>query len=218
MIEIPLFPLKTVLFPGMPISLHIFEERYKAMVETCVAAEQPFGVVLIEEGQEALGPLAKPHAIGCTAQITQIERLPDGRLNIVAVGMERFRLTSLSYEEAYLTGTVEMLPLDVFDTHNLDAAGNQLRPWVERYLAALSEMTDEVEFQSGQLPNDPLALAYLAASVVQIPVLQKQHLLATGQAAELLTDISSIFRREVALLNAMLAQEDLPAQGLFSLN
>src|SRR5512147_2655499 len=92
MYELPLFPLNTVLFPGMPISLHIFEPRYKLMIEQCIQIAQPFGVVLIREGVEALGPSAEPHQIGCSAQITQVERLEDGRMNIVAVGVERFQI------------------------------------------------------------------------------------------------------------------------------
>ena len=106
MFELPLFPLNTVLFPGMPINLHIFEPRYKLMIEQCIQNDEPFGVVLIHKGTEASGPLAEPHPIGCTAQITQVERLDDGRMNILAVGGERFQIRSLNLFEPYLVGTV----------------------------------------------------------------------------------------------------------------
>ncbi len=78
MFEIPLFPLNTVLFPGTPIHLHIFEERYKQMINLCLQEQRPFGVVLIRNGMEALGPLAEPFHIGCTAEIAHVERLEDG--------------------------------------------------------------------------------------------------------------------------------------------
>lgn len=86
MYELPLFPLNTVLFPGTPIQLHIFEDRYLKMINRCIEEHKPFGVVLIEEGSEAFGPLAKPYRIGCTALIAKVEKLEDGRINITAVG------------------------------------------------------------------------------------------------------------------------------------
>ncbi len=67
--KIPLFPLKTVLFPGMPINLHIFEERYRLMINRCIDEQLPFGVVLIQKGEEALGPFwPNSHQVGCTAE------------------------------------------------------------------------------------------------------------------------------------------------------
>lgn len=208
MYDLPLFPLNTVLFPGMPISLHIFEPRYKLMIEECIQTAQPFGVVLIREGVEAFGPAAEPHQIGCSAQITQVERLDDGRMNIMAVGIERFQIQSLSHARPYLVGTVESCPLDNDDTYAVTRAGEQLRPWVERYLTTLSEVADEeTSFEPRQLPDDPLALGYLAAAVVQIPLDQKQTLLATNHAADLLTNIRAIYRHELPLLNAMIQFE-----------
>src|SRR5688572_13111983 len=88
MFELPLFPLNTVLFPGMPLRLHIFEERYKLMIERCYSSGAPFGGTLIRKGGE-VGGGADPFLIGCTALITEIEPLNDGRMNIVAVGHER---------------------------------------------------------------------------------------------------------------------------------
>ena len=86
MFELPLFPLNTVLFPGMPLPLHIFEDRYKQMINNCLEEKEPFGVVLIRNGKEALGPLAQPHSIGCTARIVEVQKLSDGRMNITSVG------------------------------------------------------------------------------------------------------------------------------------
>ena len=86
MFELRLFPLNTVLFPKMPLPLHIFEERYKLMITECMEADEPFGVVLIEEGSKAFGPLAQPHAVGCTARVVQVESLEDGRMNIITIG------------------------------------------------------------------------------------------------------------------------------------
>ena len=85
-----LFPLNTVLFPGMPLPLHIFEERYKIMIGRCIDEDRPFGVVLIQSGTEVGNP-AVPHVVGTTALIAAVKRLEDGRMNLIAVGQERFR-------------------------------------------------------------------------------------------------------------------------------
>src|SRR5215207_7429183 len=111
MMKLPLFPLNTVLFPGMPLSLHIFEDRYKEMISRCLQDNTPFGVLLIKEGVEALGPLAQPHSIGCTAQITQVQPLDEGRMNLIAIGHERFKLLSLDYALPYLMGDIERFPM-----------------------------------------------------------------------------------------------------------
>lgn len=220
MYELPLFPLKTVLFPGTPISLHIFEPRYKLMIEQCLQTGDPFGVVLIRDGAEASGPLADPYSIGTTAQIAHVERLDNGHMNIIAIGVERFEIQDVDRDrKPYLVGTVETRPLDQqAETQTLAYAGQRLRPWVERYIKVLSSVTENGDFDSAQLPDEPTALAYLAAALLQIPADQKQNLLAMNQANDLLTDIRTIYRREVALLNAIIERESAQIQGLFSLN
>lgn len=220
MYELPLFPLNTVLFPGAPITLHVFEPRYKLMIEQCIQTGQPFGVVLIREGTEVFAPLADPYSIGTTAQIAHIERLDEGRMNIVAIGVERFEIQDLNRDhKPYLVGTVETLPLDRHDESRMLAhAGRRLRPWVERYIDVLSTVAENHDFDPAHLPDEPTALAYLAAALLQIPADQKQHLLAMNQASDLLTDIRTIYRREVALLNAIIERETTQVQGLFSLN
>lgn len=220
MYELPLFPLNTVLFPGMPINLHIFEPRYKLMIQQCLQTGQPFGVVLIKQGVEALGPAAEPYTVGCSAQITQVERLEDGRMNIVAIGVERFQIQTLEYDKPYLVGRVENFPLPRHEPQSMTIAGTRLRPWVERYLQTLSEASEEMNFDMGRLPDDPLALAYLAAAVVQIPMDQKQTLLASDRALDLLSKVRDVYQREVALLRTIIEHDRLHEgeQGLFSVN
>ena len=108
--ELPLFPLHSVLCPGIALPLHIFEPRYREMVGHCLETGSPFGVVLIRDGRE-VGPLAGHIAdVGTTAAIRQAGRYPDGRLDIVTVGEQRFRIVSVDSSAApYLVGTVEEL-------------------------------------------------------------------------------------------------------------
>ncbi len=109
-LELPLFPLHSVLCPGVALPLHIFEERYRVMVSRCIESGEPFGVVLIREGQE-VGPLTGRVAeVGTTALIREAGRYPDGRLDIMTVGGRRFRIHDLDdAREPYLVASVSLI-------------------------------------------------------------------------------------------------------------
>lgn len=217
MYDLPLFPLNTVLFPGMPLALHIFEDRYKLMIGQCIQERRPFGVVLIRQGAEALGPLAQPHSVGCSAQITQVQRLEQGRMNIAAIGRERFRIVQIQRDLPYLKGRVEPFPLaNEAGEAGLAQAGRRLQPWLRRYMTELSQV-EGVSMGTEKVPDDPVQMAYLAAGLLQISTEEKQRLLATEQAIDLLTEMRNLYRREVALVRALL-DEPAEDQGIFSVN
>lgn len=201
--ELPLFPLNSVLFPGMPLKLHIFEERYKLMINQCLDNQVPFGVVLIASGAEALGPLATPYMVGTTAHIQHVQKLPYERMNIVAMGRDRFHVNQLYGDRPYLYGDVELQPFDE-DPQPLASAGTQLRPLVERYLGAL-EKARQVQLKGDQIPRDPISLAYLAAMILQTDMVQKQHLLESATSETLISNLVKLYQREVALLDFMLS-------------
>jgi len=204
MMELPLFPLNTVLFPGMPLQLHIFEERYKLMINECIQKREPFGVVLISDGREAGDPNVLPHNVGCTAQITQVQPLSQGRMQITAIGKERFRVLSLNYETPYLSGMVEDFPLIQEDPELVRKKGWQLRGLLDRYLRILEE-AGQLKYDNNQLPKDPLTLAYLASVLLQqITQPQKQALLESEHATDMLSELSHMYRREVVVLEALL--------------
>src|SRR5579859_3037980 len=107
----PLFPLEqVVLFPGMSLPLRIFEERYKVMIGACQVTDQVFGVVLIHSGRE-VGEPAEPEPVGCTARMVRVDRIPDGRMHILTIGEQRFRLLghARAMAEGYLVGDVQLL-------------------------------------------------------------------------------------------------------------
>jgi Lon protease-like protein len=95
--RLALFPLHTVLFPGGPLPLRIFETRYTDMVRRCMREQQPFGVLLIQEGEEA-GPVATTATIGCSARIADFHTLEDGLLGISCVGERKFRVDDIRRE------------------------------------------------------------------------------------------------------------------------
>lgn len=105
-----LFPLRFVLFPGMPVSLQVFEPRYLTLVEECLAAGEPFGIALIKDGPE-VGGSATPHLVGTTATIEDLTPLGDGRLALSARGGRRFRIARLLHDHPYLAAEVEY-PVD----------------------------------------------------------------------------------------------------------
>jgi Lon protease-like protein len=213
MYELPLFPLNTVLFPGMPLPLHIFEERYKEMVADCIRENRPFGVVLIDEGESENGPLAKPFAIGCTAEIAQVQPLEAGRMLIMTVGRERFRIRRLEYGKPYLVGMVEPAPLETEPDETLATRADMLQPLVVEYLQKLATI-GSIEFDAEQIPDDPVALIYLAATLIQLPAGEKQAFLSANRASELGGILMRAYRRELGLMVTM-PTEDI---GIFSLN
>ena len=136
--ELPLFPLHTVLCPGVALPLHIFEERYRMMVERCVESGEPFGVVLIREGRET-GPLdGRISRVGTTALIREVGRYPDGRFDLMTVGGRRFRIENLTdSEEPYLIADVRYLREPVGDPDMARTLAERVSSRFLRYLGAL---------------------------------------------------------------------------------
>ena len=198
-----LFPLHTVLFPGMALPLHIFEPRYRRMVHACLTSREPFGVVLIRAGREVGGP-AVPYHIGTLARIRHVEHLPDGRMNIEAVGEQRFRLLQLyAAPNEVHTGDIVEYPLQGASQPGAYAAARSLSPWLIRYLDLLGQSA-HTHFADKPVPTDPAGLACFAAIVAQVPASEKQALLSVADTAELLELERALFRRENSLMRAML--------------
>ena len=194
---LPLFPLNTVLFPGAALPLQIFEERYKQMLQDCLAADSRFGAVLIKEGVEVGGP-AVPHTTGTVAEIVQVSDEQRGRFLISCVGRQRFHIRSISDELPYLSGSVELLAeeADQGVAPELTAA---VREAVAAYLALVSGLGGGW-VRDVPVPTEPVSLSYLAAAALQVDTARKQALLEEPTA-------SSRLRSALSLLNQ--STEDL---------
>lgn len=215
---LPLFPLNTVLFPGMPLRLHIFEERYKQMIAECLDNGRPFGVVLIRRGVEAFGPTAEPYSIGCIARILKAQPLPQGRMHLIALGQERFRIHALDDNSApYLIGQVEPFPLGNSDPEAARGLGERLRPLVRQYLHLLAGHI-ETSVKPENLPVDAASLAYVAAVLLQTPALDKQELLSIPDTLDLIKQLHDAYRRELPLLKTVLLDGGSRKIGAFSEN
>lgn len=218
--ELPLFPLNSVLFPGMPLRLHIFEERYKEMINQCIDNQSPFGVVLIKAGSAEGSSVARPCVIGTTAHITQVQRLPYGRMNISAIGRDRFQINELDLtSQSFLMGDVDLLPFTENDLTVLESGTRKLQPLLERYVLALIE-AGQMQFDMEQLPTAPLPLAFMAASLLQAEDDVKQELLEASDTPDLFIQLLRTYQKEVSLIDILLSppQAEEDNDSPFSLN
>lgn len=209
---LPLFPLNTPLVPGLVLPLHIFEPRYRELVERLLAEPdeeaREFGIVSLREGQdvERDGPPAL-YPIGTATVIREAERLPDGRFDIVTTGTRRFRILDVDLSGPLAVATVEFLEDTVDDGDDLLSV--QVARAFGRYRAALGgQVTDAVESGDGpeqedpDLPTDPIVLSYLVTAAVVLPGPERQALLAAESTRERLTLARSLLVRETALIAA----------------
>lgn len=206
---IPLFPLSTVLFPGMMLPLHIFEERYKAMIQECLAESEPFGVVLSKSIPVPTGTAVNLyvddlHRVGTTARIAAVEQLDDGRMNLVTVGQDRFIIKEVKPSpQDFLLGQVDPFPVENDDPEKVDSLVQKLRPMVRQYINHLADASGE-DFSEATLPADPAALAFLAGAAVQGPLPDKQKVLSARSLVTLMAQMVSVLDREDQILAYMI--------------
>ena len=222
---LPLFPLNTVLFPSMVLPLHIFEERYKLMINTCLAQDKPFGAVLIYSGTEA-GGAAVPHSVGTVARIAHWEWLPDGRINILTAGDRRFRIVEYAGpKQPYLVGSVEYWDDEEVESPGLSKLVDDVSRNFFDYLTLIMSLADRpLPVSQFQLPADPTMLSYHVASNLQIDMGERQDLLEEPSAASRLQRELVLLRREGGFLQRLVSlqgvtgEEDLPWSGLLYAN
>ena len=211
--EMPLFPLNVVLFPGMALPLHIFEPRYREMVNRCLDENLAFGVVLIKEGLE-VGGEAEPRRVGTAARIVKVDRQADGRMNIQVVGTRRFRIEELNRDLPYLTGRVRQFPVTDGDTKLAVERAHRVRPKITRYVELLTKATG-VQLKLDRLPEDATSLAFLTAITLQVRPEDKHRMLALQGVPQLLELGNYYLGRELQLLDHMInSQEVLPAMTI----
>lgn len=206
---LPLFPLGTVLVPGMRLSLHVFEPRYRQLVADLLNAEGPgapeFGVVALRQGWE-VGELGDVHDVGTSARVTDVLPHADGRCDLAAVGERRFVIDSLDTgAKPYLVASVRWLaePLGEIGP-DLAASVRRALDMHLRTLAALN--ADLAEFADLGVPAaDPVALSYAVAKLPSLPMLDRQALLGVGDTAARLRAGRAVLRRETELLRQLRA-------------
>ena len=212
--ELPLFPLSTVLYPGAPLPLHIFEERYREMFARVLDGERRFGVVAITSGRDVdTAPDYSP--VGCIAHVREVRPYADGRMDVVAKGAARFRIGRVTQTTPYITAEVAVLE-DVLGD-GAEARSAVVRDLFDRYSSALLDMAGE-EPDDVDLPDDPVEASWLVAAGLQIDLPDRQRLLTISDTAERLLAEMRLLRRELALLERLQAAGPAPMAGPFSLN
>ena len=192
--ELPLFPLNVVLFPGQTLPLHIFEPRYRVMIQKCVDDNEPFGVVLAQNEEPD-----EPFDVGTSARVTELKKMPDGRLNIITMGEERFRLHDWrTSEHGYLIGDVTTFPFDADETPD-DTLTGMVSLRLRKYLRLLAK-ANGVRFKFDQFPTDPTEIAWFAAIALRLPLDGKQQLLSQDQLSGLMSIESEVLSEELKMM------------------
>ncbi len=200
-IELPLFPLNLVLFPGEELPLHIFEPRYRRLINECYKGKRPFGVVLMRPESEYLRE--EPYAVGTMAEIEALDRLEDGRMNLIARGLQRFHILSQHREKPYLSGVVEVFE-DVIESEEiLVPYANHARELFNSYLQILLEVIGKQDIQFN-LPAAPEELSHFIACFLDVEHERKQDFLELTSTAQRLEAEIDTLRREVPVMRQML--------------
>jgi uncharacterized protein len=199
---LPLFPLGAVLYPGMLLPLHIFEERYRQLVRDLLDGPEPrrFGVIAIRKGRETgIGGVQSLYEIGCTAALRRVDKHEDGRYDIVAVGAERFRLLGLDQTRPYLQGEVEILAEEPADAAAAGPAAQVVEAAFREYLDALTEWGGAT-VRLEDLPGEPVLLSFIVAAAMVVDLPERQALLAEPDTLRRLARERSLLARETAML------------------
>ena len=206
--RLPLFPLNLVLFPGMDLPLHIFEERYRDMIGECLENDAPFGVVLIKDGPEVGAP-ADPERIGTSTRILRSEILDQGRMNIMTRGQQRFEIEEIVQRVPHVVGRVRYLvDIEGEDCAELIPQVNEEYVDLVRNLTALAGgYTSRVE-----IPVDPIELSYAIAASLEMEPHLRQSLLVTETAATRLFDLIPMLKQGNRTLREQISKQN-PYQG-----
>jgi len=191
--ELPLFPLKTVLFPGGSIPLNVFEDRYKQMINECLNKDARFGIVLIKDGPEVGGP-AITYDMGTIATARDIKHLPDGRILMNAFGEYRFKIIQTIQTSPFIKALVE-----------IDSENNQENipdSDIEKFCnAATTHIKNLLGLKGGWvqeavIPKNPLKLSYFLSEIADLTTLQKQDLLAQSSCHQRLVACEKAINKE----------------------
>ncbi len=209
-VRLPLFPLGSVLVPGLVLPLHIFEPRYRLLVQALMAlpdgAERQFGVIAIRDGREVgTDGVRALYEVGCTAELREVTPYSDGRFDIVTVGQTRFRLTGIDDEAGtpYVTGLVDFLP-------EPDGDGD-LALRTQQATHQFDDYRERLGIEVTELPEDPRVVSYLLSAAIVLDLKDRQALLEEETTSGRLATEIAVLRRERALIKAFAA---LPAVEL----
>lgn len=205
--KLPLFPLGSVLYPGLVLPLHIFEDRYRQLVADLLTEPEPrqFGVVAIRYGRETgIDGVSALYETGCTAELQRVEPYEDGRFDLVTVGAQRFRLLDLGEQAPYFTGDVEWLPEEIGDEAEAGLVLTAVQQSFRSYLALIAERGG-AHVTIPEMPDEPMLMSYLVAAAIVVDLPVKQRLLEEPDAHQRLLAERKLLGMEMQMLRSLTA-------------
>jgi Lon protease-like protein len=207
--DIPLFPLPLVLFPQVVVPLHIFEERYRLMINRCIEESGTFGIVLIPPGTSTESE-STIRRVGVTARVIQFDRIEDGRINIMAAGEMRFRILEFTASQPYWAAKVEFFEDDRESDEDLQESYKEvvrLYREVHRLAAELRSM--EMNIEEIKIPVSPATMSHMVSFVLDIDPEAKQALLEMTSVDGRLKTLSVHLEEAMQRLNAEIVREKI---------
>ena len=201
---LPMFPLGSVLFPGLSVPLTVFEDRYRALVTHLMSIEDPtdrvFGSVAIREGYEVGDHGAQSlYRVGCRLRLTEVEAHPDGTFDVVGVALDRFDLERLETGGEFPVGHVTARPEGVAQVD--EDVLLRARATFSAYRQALAAIRSDP--YEGTLPRDAAPLSWTLAACAPLPLAERQSLLEAGDPAERLILVTDLLRSELKAMNVI---------------
>ncbi|MBN9394541.1 MAG: LON peptidase substrate-binding domain-containing protein [Candidatus Melainabacteria bacterium] len=197
--SLPLFPLPdVVLFPGSPLPLHIFEPRYREMIATILDGDKLFGVLLIDSRHQVA-------TIGSAAEVIEVEKLPDGRMNILTVGIRRFKVIDTNFDKDYLQGDIQWLDdnaSDSEDEENARKMAQEVRDAIKDILDLTSKLNDYHIPMPEDLPLDAESLSFWVASTMYNLAEEQQVLLEMRDTGTRLRNEAEALKMTIKFLAA----------------
>ena len=198
---LPLFPLNVVLFPNATLPLHVFEERYKLMVQRCLDSNSSFGVALIKSGVE-VGGTADTYSIGTSARISNVAKIENGRILLNVEGESRFRIKEISQSQPYLEANVEFIAderdLEV-DPADMETLRKSVTEHIRLVIGLKGGWVREV-----RIPKDPVDLSYYIGTLLRSNLGEKQAILEEHSTSLRLSKELEILQRECSALRKLL--------------
>lgn len=196
--ELPLFPLPLVLFPGVPLPLHIFEPRYQRLLADIRAHDSLFGLSYFDaaESSQELPPLGH---IGCVAEVTEVQPLPDNRSNILTVGLIRYKLEAyVERGDPYLVGRVQFFEDEDEDESRLEGRADEVSTLFLRIARAVRIINDERASLPDLPPTEPERLSFLVAAAMELNTEVKLELMELRSTGERLKRLRDLLTRAVS--------------------
>ena len=194
---LPLFPLPVVLFPGVPMPLHIFEPRYRELLSDIRVADSLFGLSYFDPStsNQELPPTGH---VGCVAEVTEVQELPDGRANVLTIGLIRYRVEEyVAGDEPYLVARVSFLEDDAEDDGALIESARTVAETFTRIARAVRLLNDERTSLPDISDTEPQRLSFLVAAAMEIEADVKQELLELRSTSERLRRLRDMLVRAV---------------------